>query len=224
MDGFYAGTYVRKGEWKLIRFYARNDDGSDDLELYDLKNDLGERRNLAKEKPELVKELNGLITDFLKNTEAVIPKLNPNFGKIIPKATAPKKALAPDDLPGGWKNRAGKAVIHEGSLHVEAKGTGSFLGVGAGLTAGKAKLSFKLRAPQAGEGRVTLLSAAGGAEVLSVPYQATGDAVWQTVTVEFEAKQAAGILRLYLPSGSAAVDLDEIVLTPAQGPARRWEF
>ena len=224
MDGFYAGTYVRKGEWKLIRFYARNDDGSDDLELYDLKNDLGERRNLAKEKPELVKELNGLITDFLKDTEAVIPKLNPNFGKIIPKATAPKKALAPDDLPGGWKNRAGKAVIREGSLHVEAKGTGSFLGVGAGLTAGKAKLSFKLRAPQAGEGRVTLLSAAGGAEVLSVPYQATGDAVWQTVTVEFEAKQAAGILRLYLPSGSAAVDLDDIVLTPAQGPARRWEF
>lgn len=224
MDGFYAGTYVRKGDWKLIRFYARNDDGSDDLELYDLKNDLGERRNLAKEKPELVKELNGLITDFLRDTEAVIPKLNPNFGKIIPKATAPKKALAPDDLPGGWKNRAGKAVIREGSLHVEAKGTGSFLGVGAGLTAGKAKLSFKLRSPQAGEGRVTLLSAAGGAEVLSVPYQATGDAVWQTVTVEFEAKQAAGILRLYLPSGSAAVDLDDIVLTPAQGPARRWEF
>ncbi|NDH64691.1 MAG: hypothetical protein EBY18_24265, partial [Alphaproteobacteria bacterium] len=58
MDGFYAGTSVRKGDWKLIRFYARNDDGTDDLELYDLKNDLGERHNLAKEKPELVQELN----------------------------------------------------------------------------------------------------------------------------------------------------------------------
>jgi len=81
MDGFYAGTYVRKGDWKLLRFYARNDDGSDDLELYDLKNDLGERHNLAKEKPALVEELNGLITDFLKDTEAVIPKLNPAAGK-----------------------------------------------------------------------------------------------------------------------------------------------
>ncbi|NDB06693.1 MAG: hypothetical protein EBX95_13400, partial [Acidimicrobiia bacterium] len=96
MDGFYAGTYVRKGDWKLIRFYARNDDGSDDLELYDLKNDLGERHNLAKEKPELVKELNGLISDFLKDTEAVIPKLNPAFGKVV---------ATPKDPLMSWKNR-----------------------------------------------------------------------------------------------------------------------
>jgi len=38
------------------------------------------------------------------------------------------------------------------------------------------------------------------------------------------AKQAASILRLYLPAGSAAVDLDDIVLTPDQGAPRRWEF
>jgi len=224
MDGFYAGTYVRKGDWKLIRFYARNDDGTDDLELYDLKNDLGERHNLAKEKPELVKELNGLIADFLKDTEAVIPKLNPNFGKIIPKAAAPKKALAPDDLPGGWKNRAGKSTVIEGALHIESKGANSFIGVGVGLTTGKAKLTFKLRAPQAGEGRIALLGAAGGAEMLSVSYRTSGEAVWQTISVDLEAKQATGILRLYLPTGSAAVDLDDIVLTPAQGAPRRWEF
>jgi arylsulfatase A-like enzyme len=224
MDGFYAGTYVRKGDWKLIRFYARNEDGSDDLELYDLKNDLGERRNLAKEKPELVKEFNGLITDFLKDTEAVIPKLNPNFGKAAPKAPAKKKALAPDDLPGNWKNRAGKASVIEGALHIESKGADSFIGVGAGLTGGKAKLTFKLRAPQAGEGRIALLGAAGGTEILSVPYRTSGEAVWQTISVDLEPKQAAGILRLYLPAGSAAVDLDDIVLTPAEGPVRRWEF
>jgi len=224
MDGFYAGTYVRRGDWKLIRFYARNDDGSDDLELYDLKNDLGERHNLAKEKPELLKELNGLITDFLKDTEAVIPKLNPNFGKSTPKAAAPKKALAPDDLPGGWKNRAGKAVVSDGALHLESKGAGSFIGVGAGLSVGPAKLSFRIRAPQAGEGKVTLLGSAGGAEMLSVPYRTSGEAAWQAVSVELNAKQAASILRIYLPAGSAAVDLDDIVLTPAQGTPRRWEF
>ena len=224
MDGFYAGTYVRKGDWKLIRFYARNDDGSDELELYDLKNDLGERRNLAKEKPELAQELNGLITGFLKDTGAVIPKVNPNFGKASPKAPAKKKALAPDDLPGGWKNRAGKASVIEGTLHIESKGADSFIGVGAGLGVGPAKLSFRLRAPQSGEGKITLLGSAGGAEMLSVPYRTSGEATWQTITVELNAQQAAGILRLYLPTGSAAVDLDDIVLTPAQGTPRRWEF
>ncbi len=224
MDGFYAGTYVRKGDWKLIRFYARNDDGSDDLELYDLKNDLGERRNLAKEKPELVQELNGLITGFLKDTGAVVPKVNPNFGKAAPKVPAKKKAPAPDDLPGGWKNRAGKATVIEGALHIESKGADSFIGVGAGLAVGPAKLSFRLRAPQAGEGKITLLGSAGGAEMLSVPYRTSGEASWQSITVELNAKQASGILRLYLPTGSAAVDLDDIVLTPAQGAPRRWEF
>jgi hypothetical protein len=48
--------------------------------------------------------------------------------------------------------------------------------------------------------------------------------VWQTITVELNPKQATGILRFYLPAGSTVVDLDDIVLTPAQGPARRWEF
>ena len=224
MDGFYAGTYVRQGDWKLIRFYGRNEDGSDEFELYDLKHDLGERRNLAKEKPELVKELNGLITDFLKDTEAVIPKTNPNFGKGAPKTPAKKTALAPDDLPGGWKNRGGKASVIEGALHIESKGADSFLGVGAALTAGPAKLTFRIRAPQAGEGRIALLGAAGGAETLSVPYRTSGEAVWQTITVELNAKQDSAILRLYLPAGSAAVDLDDIVLTPAQGKPRRWEF
>jgi len=226
MDGFYAGTYVRKGDWKLIRFYARNEDGTDDLELYDLKSDLGERRNLAKEKPELVKELNGLIGEFLKDTEAVIPKLNPDFGKVVakPKAAAKTKAAAPDDLPGGWKNRAGAASVKDGVLTVQTKGTGSFLGVGAGLSAGPAKLTFRIRAPQAGDGRIALLAAAGGNETLSVPYHVSGEAVWQTVTVDLSPKEAAGILRLYLPSGSAAVELDDIVLTPSQGKPRKWEF
>jgi hypothetical protein len=215
---------VRKGYWKLIRFYGRNEDGSDELELYDLKQDLGERRNLAKDQAALAQELNGLIDGFLKDTEAVIPKANPNFGKVAPKAPAKKKALAPDDIPGGWKNRAGKASVIEGALHIESKGADSFIGVGAGLTAGQAKLSFRIRAPQAGEGRIALLGATGGSEMLSVPYRTSGEAVWQNVTVELSPQQATGILRLYLPAGSAAVDLDDIVLAPAQGATRRWDF
>ena len=69
-----------------------------------------------------------------------------------------------------------------------------------------------------------LLGAAGGAEILSVPYRTSGEAVWQTITVELNPKETTGILRLFLPSGSAAVDFDDIVLTPHSGPDRRWEF
>ena len=226
MDGFYAGSYVREGDLKLIRFYARADDGSDELELYDLARDPGERHNLAKEKPEVAARLNGVLDGFLKDTEAVIPKLNPNF-RDVPRNSKPapkKKAPAPGDLPGGWKNRAGAAVVRDGALNVQAKGASSFLGVGAGLTTGTARFSFRVRAPQAGEGKVTLLNEAGATETLSVPYKVAGESEWETVTLELRVKEKAGILRLYLPSGSASVDLDDIVLTPPQGKPRRWTF
>jgi arylsulfatase A-like enzyme len=226
MDGFCACSYVREGDLKLIRFYALAEDGSDELELYDLYRDPGERHNVVKEKPEDVARLSGLLDSFLKDTEAVIPKFNPDFLKdtLNSEAASKKKTPEPDDLPGGWKNRAGAAVVRDGVLNVKSKGDGSFLGVGAGLPAGVARLTFRVRAPQAGKGKVTLLTAPGAAETLSVPYKVSGDSVWETVTIELPVKEKTGILRLYLPSGSAAVDFNDIVLTPPQGEPRRWIF
>ncbi|MGA0133451.1 MAG: sulfatase [Opitutales bacterium] len=228
MDGFYAGSYVRQGDLKLIRFYGRADDGSDELELYDLAKDPGERNNLAKSRPAETAELNDLIQLYLADNEAVIPRYNGERAKAEPAAknakAAPKKKSSADDLPGGWKNRAGAAAVKDGALRVESKGADSFLGVGAGLAAGPARLAFRVRAPQAGEGRVALLSAAGSAEFLSVPYRVSGESVWQEITLELPLKEKAGILRLYLPAGSATVEFDDIVLTPAGGPPRRWNF
>jgi hypothetical protein len=232
MDGFYAGSYIREGNLKLIRFYARADDGSDELELYDLSQDPGERHNLAKEKPEVASKLNDLLQRCLMENKAVIPTLNPDFAKdtsagkdaSADKAAPKKQEAALDDLPGGWKNRAGTATVRDGILNVRSKGANSFLGVGAGLTTGVSRFSFRIRAPQAGEGRIALLSAAGATETLAVPYKVAGESEWETVTVELPVKEKAGILRLYLPTGSASVELDEIVLAPPQGKPRRWTF
>ena len=227
MDGFYAGSYIREGDLKLIRFYARADDGSDELELYDLSQDPGERRNLAEQKPEIASRLNKLLQSYLVDNEAVIPKLNLDFGKATPVTkTAPEKktAASADDLPGGWKNRAGAAAVRDGALTVQSKGANSFLGVGAGLTTGTARFSFRVRAQQAGQGRVALLGAAGTTETLSVPYTLMGESEWETVRLELPVNEKAGILRLYLPSGSASVDFDGIVLTPPEGKPRRWTF
>jgi arylsulfatase A-like enzyme len=215
MDGFYAGTYVRKGDWKLIRFYARNDDGSDDLELYDLKHDVGERRNLAKQQPELLKELNGLITDFLKDTEAVIPRLN---------ATSAKAAPAPKDPLLAWKNRNCAATAKDGILTAQGTGPAPFLGVGAGLT-GPAKVIFRLRAKADGAAHIDLVptnnSKAG--EITAFPYAVKGGD-WQEITVDLPHQGPAAILRLYLPSATESVELDWVELQPATGKPRRWDF
>lgn len=81
IDGFRPATWVRQGDWKLIRFFADNDDGSDRLELYNLKEDIGEQKNLVSSQQQLADELNKQITAFLKDTDAVIPRANPAYRK-----------------------------------------------------------------------------------------------------------------------------------------------
>jgi arylsulfatase A-like enzyme len=78
-SGGLASTWVRVGDWKLIRFYGLAADRSDRLELYNLKDDLGETKNLAAQNPARAQELNALISGFLKDTEAVVPKRNPAY-------------------------------------------------------------------------------------------------------------------------------------------------
>jgi len=86
-SGQHPAVSVRRGDWKLIRFFAGNEDGSDRLELFNLKDDPGENQDLASRKPDLARELNQLIDGFLKETDAVIPKLNPSFqGGVKPRS------------------------------------------------------------------------------------------------------------------------------------------
>jgi arylsulfatase A-like enzyme len=77
--GGRPGTYVRKGDWKLIRFYCDNEDQTDRCELYNIKDDISETWNLASKMPAKVTELNILIDRFLKDTGAMVPKPNPDY-------------------------------------------------------------------------------------------------------------------------------------------------
>lgn len=77
--GNIPGVWVRKGNWKLIRFFFDNPDQSDRYELYDLKGDIGETKNLADQMPEKVKELNALIAEHLKDINPTLPKANPAY-------------------------------------------------------------------------------------------------------------------------------------------------
>lgn len=88
--GGLPSTWVRVGDWKLIRFYCQNDDLTDVLELYNLREDLSETTNLASQNPDKVQQLNALITGFLKDTDAVVPPRNPDYNPSAKAATAPQ--------------------------------------------------------------------------------------------------------------------------------------
>ena len=70
---------VRQGDYKLIRRFEQLPGYPDLVELYDLKKDIGENRNLAGKMPEKVKELQAFIDGFVKETGALYPKPNPNY-------------------------------------------------------------------------------------------------------------------------------------------------
>jgi hypothetical protein len=65
---------VRKGKYKLIRFFEDKH-----LELYDLEKDLSERDDLSIALPDLAANLNGLLSEWLKDVCAKIPEINPDW-------------------------------------------------------------------------------------------------------------------------------------------------
>lgn len=48
---------VRKGEWKFIQFHNRKTKKLTRAELYNLKDDIGESKNVIKDHPEIVEDL-----------------------------------------------------------------------------------------------------------------------------------------------------------------------
>jgi arylsulfatase A-like enzyme len=73
-------TSVRKGDWKLIRFYGEGPTTSQNaFELYNLREDMGESRNLSRDHPEKVREMDAMIDEFLKDSGALVPIPNPVY-------------------------------------------------------------------------------------------------------------------------------------------------
>lgn len=81
----YASAF-RKGDWKLIYDYRKGK-----LELYDLKNDIGEQKDLAPSHVEKVKELAALFSKQLKQMNAQWPVFKSSGAEVpLPDAIAAK--------------------------------------------------------------------------------------------------------------------------------------
>ncbi len=72
-QGGSPGSAVRDGDWKLIEWLEEGRG----LELFNLKNDIGERVNLANKNPEKAKELLTVLQNWRKGVGANMPSKNP---------------------------------------------------------------------------------------------------------------------------------------------------
>jgi arylsulfatase A-like enzyme len=70
-QGGNPGSVIREGDWKLIYFYE-----TQKVELYNLKEDIGERNDLAGAQPEIAEKMKIKLFDWLVSTKAAFPRPN----------------------------------------------------------------------------------------------------------------------------------------------------
>ena len=109
--------WVRRGDWKLIRFFCDSPQQTDRFELYILKDDIGETKNLAAENPDKVKEYNALITRNLIDINAVIPVKNPGYD---PNAKAPEPGRKPNKKKAAAAKK--KSAVKDARQELEKAG------------------------------------------------------------------------------------------------------
>jgi arylsulfatase A-like enzyme len=78
-------SLIQMGDWKLMEFL---EDGR--LELYNLRDDVGETKNLAKEMPDRTKDMHGRLVAWRKDVNAPMPTKNEGTAPVV-KAKAKNK-------------------------------------------------------------------------------------------------------------------------------------
>jgi arylsulfatase len=71
----FGNRALRQGDWKIRWLYKPL--GKGDWELFNLKTDSAERKNLATERPDKVKELLALWDDYAKANNVIVPSRSP---------------------------------------------------------------------------------------------------------------------------------------------------
>ncbi len=212
---------VRQGDWKLIRRFEPHPKYPELLELYNLKEDIGETRNLASMKPDQVAKLDALIDQFVQDTGALYPKPNPNFNAAAPVSRADSNPIT------GLVPRNCKVVTTEGAIRVIGEGRQPFLGTAQVKFNGPLTLKLRARSTAGGKGRVQWRTSSQetfprSAQV--VTFDLPAGPMWQNVTVQLPIQGKARIIRLYLPAETSAVEIQSIQFLDKNDRKKTWDF
>lgn len=152
-QGGHPGGVVRQGDWKLVEFYENNR-----RELFNLKTDKSESRNLSAENPQKVEELAKKLAEWRIQTGAKMPTTNPDFvpdpqsknGVIqLPARTADVTGIQLRYEPQPHKNTLGFWVNETDTAHwdfqVNTPGRFEVIGlIGCGPGQGGSEVGFIL--------------------------------------------------------------------------------
>jgi arylsulfatase A-like enzyme len=227
-DWLPPSVSVHSGDMKLIRLFHGGEKGAHRYLLYDLKNDIGETTNLAAEKPELVKELDGLIEAFLTDSEAVRPVPNPAFDPAayrpeLEGKAVPKKSKAKDAPASAWQASPKSRLEKKGEVTVlSSEGNDPWMStsrIPAGAK-GPFRVELRLQSPSKGPAMIYFRAVAKDAfhKAQTVSFQTAGDAEIHDYALDLPCKTLHS-LRLDPAPGAGEFRFGAIRLIDASGKA-----
>jgi arylsulfatase A len=210
-QGGRPGGVVRAGDMKLIEFYE-----TDRRELFDVKREPGESRNLAADKPDVVRQLAAKLDLWRADVEAQMPRPNPDYHPN------------PQAADGTITLHSKTAEVHGTQLRFEAQPHKDTLGFWTQV-GDWASWEFEVKKP--GEFRVEILQGCGrgqggslvevkvGNSVLPVTVEDTGG--FQafkareigTVRIDATGRQTLSV-RAKTKAAAAVMDLRSVTLRP----------
>lgn len=207
------GVWVRSGDWKLIRFFCDGDDQNDRFELYNLREDIGERNNLAEKHPKLVQKLNMLIERHLRETNSLVPVKNPNYRPPV----------------AGWQSsKDARPSQKDGILVVESTGYDPFIFTNE-VPKATGTLIVRVRMASWSKGIAQVNWATRSQRQFSperkVIFNPVHDGEWREYEVKFSCQDELFSLRLDPCSAPGKVLIDWIRLYAEDGTLlKAWEF
>jgi len=211
-----AGIAVRRGDWKLIRWFETSDTAPELFELYSLRDDIGETVNLAAKHPQLVTELDALMTRHLQTTGALVPRPNPAYD---PKSR-------PVD---GWQGlRATSMTKANGALQLTATEYRTQMqNRTVKAVSGDLRVQFRMRG-KAGANGIFYWSSDQTPQFVPerrVMFNTTFDGDWHDYDLAFTPKGTLDGLRLDASTLPTTLELDWLRLCKADGTVvQAWEF
>ena len=244
-------TSVHHGDWKLIRTYHYGEDGNHEYRLYNLREDIGENKNLAASQPEKVKQLDKLIEDYIVEAKVVVSRPNPKFNlakfdpskigvqagglKMPPGFKSSKPSTGKPTKPVnkksmlGWIAKNAEITITDDSLQISPAGRQPFIANARVRANGPVEVKLRIRTQKDGTCRLQWRTEdqdsfpeTGQRKSFEV---AGGD--WQELTVPLDVKGRVVHVRLFLSDSRRPTEIDWIEVTSKDGnkkTRKRWDF
>ncbi|RED98367.1 putative secreted protein (Por secretion system target) [Marinoscillum furvescens DSM 4134] len=209
-------TSVRKGDWKLLKFYHDGPNREHRYELYNLADDIGETTNLSEQMVEKTQELAALIETYEEDIDMLKPQPNDNF---VGNSEAAWFSTWDTELSLTDDNTL-KLVSEGNTPYVETNHVPNYKG-------GSLKMAFDMRSSSNGNGRFLWKTSASNTFDSFVSFTGKHDGNWQSVTVDFTLGNTETLrgLRIQSSSGEGEIELRNIrLLSQSEEELRTWEL